>query len=145
MIAASLLVLALGLQDAPPADPKPGEKFSILADPVPVCPKDANDVVVCARSNEEQRLPLPDDRGPPDGPVPSNPYVTGRGALAAEGTPCGASMGGCTVGFGPPIVPIAKAVVGAVRGALAKKLDKTGRVPIPLDDPTPPPGQHVFP
>ena len=145
MIAAVLLVLALGGQDAPPAHPEPGKPFSILADPVPDCPKDASDVVVCARSNQEQRLPLPDDRGPPDGPVPSNPYVTGTGALAAEGTPCGAAIKGCTVGFGPPVMPIAKAVVGAVKGAFSKKVDKTGRVPIPLEDPAPPPGQHVFP
>jgi hypothetical protein len=145
MIAAALVALLLGAQAAPPADPKPGETFSILADPVPDCPKYANDIVVCARSNQEQRLPLPDDRWPPDGPIPSNRYVTGTGALAAEGKPCGASMKGCTVGFGPPVMPIAKALVDTAKDVFAKKPDKTGRVPIPLDDPTPPPGQHVFP
>jgi hypothetical protein len=130
---------------ATPADPghgAPPVRISILVDPTPACPPSvpgSKDVVVCARPNQEQRLPLPDERGPPDGPVASNPELTGSGALAAEATPCAARQGGCTVGFGPPIVPIIAAVAGVVKGALAKHPDKTGRVPIPLDDKPPPP------
>lgn len=92
-------------------------------------------------ANQEQRLPLPDERGPPDGPVASNPNLTGSGALAAEATPCAARQGGCTVGFGPPIVPIVAALVGAVKSGLAKHPDKSHRVAIPLDDAPPPPSR----
>jgi hypothetical protein len=116
-------------------------RISILVDPTPACPppvQGSKDVVVCARPNQEQRLPLPDERGPPDGPVPVNPNMTGSGALAAEATPCAAHQGGCTVGFGPPIVPIVAALVGAVKSGLAKHPDKSNRVAIPLDDAPPP-------
>jgi hypothetical protein len=135
MIAAALLALTLAPQDAPPPDPKPGEAFSILANQP--CPKDASgkDVVVCARPDDSPRLPLPGERVP-DGPQPSNPDVTGAGALA-EADSCSAHMGGCYVGFVPPVMPVAKAMVGAVKSAFAKKPDKTGRVAIPLGDPVP--------
>jgi hypothetical protein len=135
---------------ATPPDPghgTPPARISILVDPTPVCPPPvpgSKDVVVCARRDQEQRLPLPDERGPPDGPVASNPELTGSGALAAVATPCGARQGGCTVGFGPPIVPIIAAVAGAVKGALAKHPDKTGRIPIPIEN-TPPPPSKIEP
>ena len=120
----------------------PPARISILVDPTPACPppvEGAKEVVVCARSNQQQRLPLRNERGDSDGPTPVNPELTGRGALAAEATPCGAHQGGCQVGFGPPIVPIMKALVGAVKGGLAKHPDKSNRVAIPLDDaPLPP-------
>jgi hypothetical protein len=134
----------------PPPDPGhgvPPAKISILVDPTPACPPPvagSKDVVVCARPNQEQRLPLPDERGPPDHPVASNPELTGSGALAAESTPCAAHQGGCTVGFGPPIVPIIAALVGAVKSGLAKHPDKSNRVAIPLDD-TPPPPSRIEP
>jgi hypothetical protein len=135
---AILLALALAQQDAsPPPNPKPGEAFSILANQP--CPKDASgkDVVVCGRPDQSPRLPLPDERVP-EGPQPSNPDLSGTGALAeADSCVPGASMGGCTVGFAPPIIPAARALVGAVKSAFAKKPDKTGRVPIPLGDPVP--------
>ena len=148
-----LLLLAQVATPAPAATPPdpghgtPPARISILVDPTPACPPPvpgSKDVVVCARPNQEQRLPLPDERGPPDGPVASNPELTGRGALAAVATPCAALQGGCQVGFGPPIVPIVAALVGAVKSGLAKRPDKTGRVPIPLDD-TPPPPSRIEP
>jgi hypothetical protein len=137
MIAAIALALAIAQQDTPPPDPKPGEPFSILANQP--CPKDASgkDVVVCGHPNQTQRLPLPDERVP-YAPQPSNPDLTGAGALAeSESCVPGASMGGCYVGLVPPIMPVAKAVIGAVKSAFARKPDKTGRVPIPLGDPVP--------
>jgi hypothetical protein len=126
-----------------PGHGTPPPQISILVDPSPACtppPEGSKDVVVCAPSNQQQRLPLRDDRGPPEGPVPVNPGLNGRGALAAEGTPCAARQGGCQVGFGPPIVPILAALVGAVKSGLAKHPDKSKRVAIPLDD-TPPPSK----
>jgi hypothetical protein len=143
------LLLAQVATPAPATPPDPGRgappaRISILVDPTPACPPPAQgskDVVVCARPNQEQRLPLPDERGPPNGPVASNPELTGSGALAAEATPCAAHQGGCTVGFGPPIVPIVAALVGAVKSGLAKHPDKSHRVAIPLDDSPPPPSR----
>jgi hypothetical protein len=144
-----LLLLAQVASPAPATPPDPGHgtppaRISILVDPTPACPppvQGSKDVVVCARPNQEQRLPLPGERGPPDGPVASNPELTGSGALAAEGTPCAAHQGGCTVGFGPPIVPIVAALVGAVKSGLARHPDKSHRVAIPLDDVPPPPSK----
>jgi hypothetical protein len=127
-----------------PGQGAPPPQISILVDPSPACtppPEGSKDVVVCAPTNQQQRLPLRDDRGPSEGPVPVNPELNGRGALAAEGTPCAARQGGCQVGFGPPIVPIVAALVGAVKSGLAKHPDKTGRVAIPLDDVPPPPSK----
>jgi len=151
MAGAILLALAM-LQAAPPATqttatvaqpertPHGGERFSILVD-TPPCPsgKASNEVVVCGREGESQqpRLPLPDERGPPEGPAPSNPELSGSGALAAEGTPCAAHMGGCQVGFGPPVMPILAGAVRGVKSLLAKHPDKSQRVPIPLGDPVP--------
>lgn len=119
------------------------ERFSIL---VPVANEpcvrrvdgkgaDGKDIVVCGNPLPSQTLPYPDEI-PPDGPVPSNPYANGSGALAAEGTPCPISRS-CVVGFGPPLVPLIKGAADLAKKAFAKKPDKTGRVPIPLDD-TPP-------
>nr|WP_183986625.1 hypothetical protein [Sphingomonas jinjuensis] len=120
----------------PPAtSPKPApppERFSILLQD---CPRETNakgDVVVCADSPNAQRIPLPDERVP-SGPVPSNPNLTGIGALGADGTPCAARQGGCLVGFGPPIVPMVKGLVNAAKSAFARKPDKSNRIPIPLD------------
>lgn len=112
------------------------ERFSILVDPCAAASRDGTDVVVCGGpAANSPRLPLPDERGPPDHAVASNPDLSAARALQLEGTPCAASQWGCQVGFGPPIAPIAKAAVGLIKGALAKKPDKSGRVPIDLDGP----------
>lgn len=142
MIAAALLMLAQATaQASPPATPA---RFSILADPCArMTDEKGNDVVVCGRSEAgSQRLPLPDEGDPPNHGVPSNPELTGAGALAAEGTPCAATQHGCTVGFGAPIVAaLAKGAVGLVKSAFTRHPDKTGRVPIPLDGSDPPTGR----
>ncbi|QNQ08125.1 hypothetical protein [Sphingomonas alpina] len=139
MILLALLLQASPVADKPPASDAP-QRWSIL---VPVTNEpcrpaaQGDDILVCADPLPSQRLPLPDEVIP-DGPRPSNPNRTGAGALAASATPCATRMGGCTVGFGPPIVPIVKGLVGLAEGALTKKPDKAGRVTIPLDDPPPP-------
>lgn len=129
-----MILIALLIQTATVAPDVP-QRFSILAPPQ--CARQApdSDIVVCGANGGEQRLPLPDERGPPDRPMPSNPNRTGIGALDVAATPCAALQGGCQVGFGPPIMPIINGAVGLVKSALAKKPDKTGRVDIPLEDP----------
>jgi hypothetical protein len=122
----------------PVAPPVP-QRFSILADPCARTSDDGRDIVVCGTTAASTpRLPLPDERGPPDRPVASNPELSAVRALDLEATPCAATQWGCQVGFGPPIMPIAKAAVGAVKSVFARKPDKTGRVPIILDDPATP-------
>ena len=142
-----IALLLLALQSAPAAPPP--ERWSIL---VPAPGQDSrqpcvpsrsadgkDDVVVCANDQASPRLPDPDSV-PSSGPTPSNRALSGTGALAAEGTPCPISRS-CIVGFGPPIVPLVKGAVDLARRAFAKKPDKTGRVPIPLDDSDPPTGR----
>lgn len=135
------LALAAAPQQAP-APPVP-QKFSILVDPCARASDDrGKDVVVCGSVANRPRLPLPDERGPPDHPVPSNPDLSGTGALAAEATPCAAVQRGCQVGFGGPLV--AAAVTGLVTAVsdgiknhkdhTARRRDAGRRVPIPLDD-----------
>lgn len=134
-----MILIVLLLQAATPAaapatsaSAAPPARFSILT---PQCTQrnDHGDIVVCAGAPGNDRLPLPDDRGPPDHAVPSNPELTGIGALAAADTPCATVQSGCQVGFGPPLAPIIKGAVGAIKSAFAKKPDKRGRVAIPLD------------
>jgi len=149
MLSQLALLLAQVATAAPAITSDPGHgtpptRISILVDPTPACPPPVpggKEVVVCARPDQEQRLPLPNERGPPDGPVASNPNLDGSGALAVAATPCAAHQGGCTVGFGPPIVPIVKALFGAVKSGLARHPDKSKRVAIPLDDAPPPPSR----
>lgn len=135
------MLLALLAAQAAAVAPPP-ERFSIL---VPVAPQPCpprsvkdeergGDVVVCATDLPDQAVPLPNEYVY-DGPRPSNPGVTGAGALAAGGTPCAASQGGCQVGFGPPIAPIVGALVGLIKDATARKPDKRGRVPIDISEP----------
>jgi hypothetical protein len=150
--------------DSPIGRPMP-PRFSILVDAVPSCPKDPDpngEIIVCARSNQEQKLPFP-NKITPDHPVPVNPDMTGRGALAGEATPCAARQGGCTVGFdflgvGTSLVRLAQKAIApdsccerpgegtstgllvtdvfhGVKHAFAKKPDKSKRVSIPLDEP----------
>lgn len=147
-MSALLLLLALQASTAP-APPPPDtaantpERFSIL---VPVANEpcvhrrpdksaDGKDIVVCGDPLPSQTLPYPDEIAP-DGPVPSNPYRSGAGALAAQGTPCPISRS-CVVGFGPPLAPVIKGAVDLAKKAFAKKPDKTGRVPIDLSDAAP--------
>ena len=93
------IAFVLLLQAAPAAPPP--ERFSILG-PVacPILPDaSGNDIVVCATAENAQRLPLPERRSPPDRPMPSNPNIDGKGALAAARTPCATLQGGCQTGM----------------------------------------------
>ena len=161
------MIALLFLQAAiPTALPPPPARFSILA---PACQPDrdgGNDIVVCARGPDGERLPLPDDRGPPDHAMPGNPDMTGTGALAMVATPCAATQGGCQVGFnilGPPVAAVrllaklinpkndccepgeatdplllARDGLRAIKAVTRKKPDKSNRIAIPLeDDPIP--------
>ncbi|HWK36939.1 hypothetical protein [Sphingomonas sp.] len=167
MLIAVLLVLA-GVQDATVAQPAVAsdgtQRWSILADPC-ASPGNGDDIVVCGRGIPEARLPLPAERGPPDRPMPSNPNLTGMGALAAAAPPCAAAIGGCTVGvdvFGGAAflvraagkiidpdsccdrpgeatdpVMLVNDIGAALKRGRHKKSDTSNRVPIPLDDPAP--------
>lgn len=158
-----MLVLALMLQTA--AVPAAAERFSILA-PVanqPCVRKGAgDDVVVCADPLPEQALPLPGD-AIATGPVAINRDMTGRGALAAQATPCGVRIGGCQTGvdlFGAAtgavrsvqklIAPnsccedgegtnpalLVRDVANRVSGLFRARPDRSKRVPISLDEPS---------
>ena len=145
---ALLLFLTLQAGTAPAASSPPAaanapERFSIL---VPVANEpcvrrrdeksaDGKEIVVCGDPLPSQKLPYSDEIAP-DGPVPSNPYRTGTGALAAEGTPCPISRA-CVIGFGPPLAPIVNGAVDLAKKAFAKRPDKTGRVPIDLSESAP--------
>lgn len=140
-----ILVLLFAMQVATDAvgdavPPPVPQTFSVMADATPPCRRapgsldDGSDIIVCAPSDLQQRLLLRDERGPPDGPAPSNPDRTGMAALA--GPPC--AINGCQVGFGQPIAAaVLKGAASLARRAFAKKVDRTGRVPIDLGDPTP--------
>ena len=156
-------LLFLALQAATPAPAPPPERFSILAPvPTARCrprlPDD--DVVVCA-SGDSLRLPLPAERGPSSGSSASNRNLDGAGALAAMSTPCATVQGGCQVGVdvfgmgtaavrlvqkliapsscceepseGTSVFALAGDAVGGVKRLVAKKPDKSKRIPIPLD------------
>lgn len=135
-----MIPLFLILQSAAPAAVPPlPQRWSILSpapgqDCVPERrPGDSDDIVVCGTPDPQASLRLPDpDSVPSKGPIKSNPYLTGTGALANMATPCPISRS-CVVGFGPPIVPMIKGVIDVAKRAFRKKPDKTGRVAIPLD------------
>lgn len=156
-VLASLILMQTAATPLPAADPP--KSWSILnADP---CPRtEGADILVCARRAADDRLPLPDER-PPVGPLASNPYLTGEGALGAAAAPCVARLEGCQVGFnifGPGVAaarllaklidptddccapgeegdPIAlvRDIVAEVKRPRASKAEKARRVPIPLD------------
>ena len=136
-----MIALLLILQSAASTavSPQP-ERWSILV-PAPgqKCvserrPGDGDDIVICGTSDPQASLRLADpDSVPSSGPVKSNPYLTGSGALANMATPCPISRS-CVVGFGPPIVPMIKGAVDVAKRAFRKRPDKAGRVAIPLDD-----------
>lgn len=130
-----MILLALALQAATTTTTPAPERFSILA---PSCPSPAGngDIVVC-KGVDSQRIPLPDDVDPADHGIPSNPDLRGTRAMALEAPPCRATQWGCTVGVGPPVMPLVTGAVGLAKGLVARKPDKRGRVAIPLDDPAP--------
>lgn len=135
------MLLALLLQVATSASAAPPPRFSILAQPCAAARRDGKDVVVCATDPAStDRLPLPDDAPPARGYVKpdSRDYRDNKGA----GGSCAASMSGCQVGFGPPIVPMVAAAVNGLknaakdrREAAARRRDGDRRVPIALDAP----------
>lgn len=141
------------------------QRWSVLADPCASDQTNGDQIVVCGKGEQAPRLPLPGERGPPDRPMPSNPNLTGIGALEASSAPCAARVGGCQVGVdlfggatalvrgvGKLIDPnscceepgesrnFIKLVSDAGKGvgrAFKKKPDKSNRVPIDLNDPVP--------
>lgn len=165
-------------QDAPPeekprsapagtssAPPEGTQRWSIMVDPCASVTGDPlkDEIVVCGSAAAgSPRIPLPAERGAPDRPMPSNPYVTGTGALAATGSPCATLSQGCSTGLdlfgggtalvrliGKVIDPdsccetpgeatniggLIGDVVSGVGNAFKRKPDKRGRVAIPLDD-----------
>ena len=160
-------------QDAPPEEkprtatataPEGTQSWSILADPCASVTGDPakDEIVVCgSTAATSPRLPLPAERGPPDRPMPSNPYMTGTGALAATAAPCATLSEGCTVGIdlfggGTALIRLIGKVadpdsccerpgeatnpvglvgdmIQGVGGLFKRKPDKRGRVAIPLD------------
>ncbi|MES2987501.1 MAG: hypothetical protein V4808_06325 [Pseudomonadota bacterium] len=178
MIATLLLTLALpqdvpaprpvGMDVAKPAKDSDGtQRWSLLPDPC-ASARVEGELLVCGAATaaaEVPRLPLPEERGPPDRPIPSNPDVSGMGALAASNPPCATLSKGCTTGvdiFGGGtflVRAIGKIIdddscceepgeatnVGLLIRDVGKafrkkpKIDKSNRVPILLDDPVPAP------
>lgn len=171
-----MILLILAAQAAEPAPAPPAAtKFSILQ-PVGTEPcikrgKDGkpigqpDDIVVCGKPLPLQKLPYPNEVVL-DEPKPSNPFLTGTGAMAVEAsTPCGSVQRGCTTGVdffggGTQVVRLVQKIVApgsccerpgeasdigmlagdiahGVKRAFAKKPDKSKRVAIPMDDPPP--------
>ncbi len=131
-----MILLAIALQVAAGT---PQTRSILVPEPVEKCRTSADektDIVVCDGTAATQKLPL-HEVDPYATPHGGNPNLTGAGALAAEGTPCGAVQRGCTVGFGPPIAPILNGAIGLVKSAFAKHPDKSNRIAIPLDEPAP--------
>lgn len=147
----ALLLLAQA-QTAPAAPP---QTHSVLHQP---CTSSDTDVVVCARRPE--RLPLPGERGPPDGPRrPTGDPLAGM--EHAGDSICESRQKGCTVGvdiFGAGTAAIRLvgklidpdsccdapgqatnpvALIKDMAGAFRKKPDKSKRVAIDLDAPPP--------
>jgi hypothetical protein len=185
MLLVALLLIPLPLQDrvplattasinAPQSAADGTQSWSVLADPCAAAQNGSNDtIVVCGKGVNAPRLPLPEERGPPDRPMPSNPNLTGIGALEAASPPCATVMGGCASGvdlfggataavrlIGKAIDPNSccedpgesrnffKLVGDAGKGigkAFKKKPDKSNRVPIDLSDPVSPPSPAAPP
>ncbi|MBX9813864.1 MAG: hypothetical protein A4S12_02000 [Proteobacteria bacterium SG_bin5] len=130
MLLAFLAQAVTTVQGAPPP-----ERFSILV-PVPSEPcrpvPPEGEVLVCGKSLPNQRLPYPEEVDA-NRPRPSNPDLTGHGALAAMRPPCAATSGGCPGGLN--VIGMAYALGKALVDAARPKPDKSKRVPIPLDPP----------
>lgn len=170
-----MLLIALAVQASTSAVPLPAvpERMSILV-PVPDerCTRGrSDDIVVCANALPSQTLPLPDE-AVSDRPVSFNGYLTGRGALGAQATPCAARAGGCqtsvnVIGPGVALVrgiqkliapdsccenpgestsagQLASDMFGGVKKLFRGKTDRSGRIAIPMDD-TPPATSRVLP
>lgn len=75
----------------------------------------------------------------PDRPMPSNPDMSGIGALHAAAVPCPALQGGCQVGFDivTPAILLANEARIAISKLVDKRRDKSNRIPIALDAPGP--------
>ncbi|WP_217430802.1 hypothetical protein [Sphingomonas bacterium] len=120
--------------------PTPATKqWSILHDPCAAASDEqGKDIVVCGHPDAiTPRLPLPQYRGAPDHPVPSNPDLSAAVALngpSGRGE-CGAYGEGCPVAGGGYVAP--KLVEGALDLAhgLKKRHYKGKGVSIPLDEP----------
>jgi hypothetical protein len=155
-----------GTQNAPKQEADGRQSWSILNDPC-ASARTRDEIVVCGKGAETvPRLPLPEERGPPDRPMPSNPDVTGIGALNASVAPCATRSEGCTTGINilgggtflvrgigklidpnscceepgeatNPIKLVGDAI-GGVGRAFRKKPDKSGRVAIDIDNLPPP-------
>lgn len=165
MFIAVMLALA-GLQEVPKGVQQAADgtqRWSILADSC-ASPKSRDEIVVCgAGAPADPRLPLPEERGPPDRAIPSNPNVSGIGALNVASAPCATRSEGCTTGIdlfggttflvraaGKLINPdsccdepgeatnpvgLVNDIGSVVKRTFKKKPDKSNRVPIPLEDP----------
>lgn len=159
-------VRKVGHNVADPARDSDGtQRWSLMPDPC-ASERIEGELLVCgetAAAEAAPRLPLPGERGPPDRPMPGNPDVSGTGALAVSIPPCATRSQGCTTGldlFGGAtflVRAVGKVIDkdscceepgeatnfgGLLRDigkALRKKpkVDKSNRVPIPLDDPAP--------
>lgn len=165
-----MIVLLLAAQAATSAVPAPAAptSFSILQ-PVANEPctrrgktVDPSDIVVCGKPLPSQALPYPDEVVLNE-PKPSNPYLTGAGAMAVEdSSPCATMQRGCAGGVqffegGTQVVRLIQKVVApdsccerpgeskdflmlagdvahGVGRVFKKKPDKSGRVAIALDD-----------
>ena len=165
-----MMLLLLAAQAATPAVPAPAAPtaFSILQ-PVASEPctrrgkaVDPNDIVVCGKPLPSQTLPYPKEVVL-NRPKPSNPDMTGIGAMAVEdSSPCATMQRGCAGGVqffqgGTQIVRLIQKVVApdsccerpgeakdflmlagdvahGVGRVFKKKPDKSGRVAIALDD-----------
>jgi len=160
----TILALLLAAQTvAVPAVPRhipagPPQRI-VLSD----CPEGADgEIVVCA-APDKPRLPLPDERGPPDRPLPSNPDLSPMIAQTGGGPDCAAVQGGCQVGvnvigagtaairlIGKLIDPdsccerqgestdpgmLVGDAIGGIKRAFGRKPDKSGRVAISLEAP----------
>ena len=67
---------------ATPAVPPVPERFSILVDPCATQTQDGTEIIVCGKSaTTTPRLPMRDDRGPPDHAAASNPNLSAVRAL----------------------------------------------------------------
>jgi hypothetical protein len=100
-MAIALLIQAQALETVTPPAPKPTpdatammthytELTSVSVDPRAGhrCDSAApGDIVVCSARRSDQRLPLPDERGPPVGPSPE-PIGTEANCVAATGRAC---------------------------------------------------------
>ncbi len=132
---------------APAATSAPvAPRWSILA-PVPEarCRNAAGgqDIVVCATSLPSQKLPYP-ELIEAARPQPSNPYLTGTGALRATDRAVAATAGTTITGSGGSGLPLLRmALFGLTQAAkgikkLTTHVDKSKRVAIDLSDPAPP-------